>query len=168
MTIRKETASDIEQIWKVNAAAFETTAEADLVNALRESGTLYISLVAEEREEIVGHIFFTPVQLVGDRTGLRLMGLAPMAVVPVRQNQGLGSQLVVAGLKACREQGVDAVVVLGHPHYYPRFGFTPSVKFGIKSEYEVPEELFMVLELKKGVLERKQGTIRYHELFGRA
>ena len=109
MNIRKEKDSDIENIWKVNAEAFETEAEANLVNTLRDSEIPYISLVAEEGEEIVGHIFFTPVELIGDDSGLKLMGLAPMAVVNRLQKKGIGSQLVKAGLEHCLAQGYDAV-----------------------------------------------------------
>jgi len=166
MNIRKEKDSDIEEIWKVNAEAFETEAEANLVNALRDSGISCISLVAEEGEEIVGHILFTPVELIGDNSGLKLMGLAPMAVMTKLQKKGIGSQLVKAGLESCLAQGYDAVVVLGHPEYYPKFSFVPSVKFGIKSEYEVPDEVFMVLELTKGSLKGHQGIIKYHSAFG--
>jgi putative acetyltransferase len=166
MNIREEIDSDIEKIWKVNAQAFETEAEANLVNALRNSGIPYISLVAEEGEEIVGHILFTPVELIGANPGLKLMGLAPMAVVTKLQKKGIGSQLITVGLEHCLAQDYDAVVVLGHPDYYPKFGFLPSVKYGIKSEYDVPDEVFMVLELKKGALDGKEGTIKYHEAFG--
>ena len=166
MNIRKEKDSDIKEIWKVNIEAFETEAEANLVNALRDSDISYISLVAEEGEEIVGHILFTPVELIGDNSGLKLIGLAPMAVVAKLQKKGIGSQLVKAGLESCLVQGYDAVVVLGHPEYYPKFSFVPSVKFGIKSEYEVPDEVFMVLELTKGSLKGHQGIIKYHSAFG--
>ncbi len=166
MAIRKEQDSDKESIWKVNAEAFETEAEANLVNALRDSGTPFISLLAEADEEIVGHILFTPVELTGDNSGLTLMGLAPMAVRPGFQRKGIGSQLVRAGVENCSIQGYDAIVVLGHPEYYPKFGFVPSVKYGIKSEYDVPDEVFMVLELKENVLKGKSGIIRFHAAFG--
>ena len=166
MKIRKEKNSDIEKIWEVNAEAFETEAEANLVNALRDSGIPYISLVAEEGEEIVGHIFFTPVELIGDNSGLKLVGLAPMAVVAKLQKKGIGSRLIQIDLEYCLAQGYGAVVVLGHAEYYPRFGFLPSVKFGIKSEYEVPNEAFMVLELTENSLKGKTGVIKYHTDFG--
>lgn len=166
MNIRKEKDSDKEQIWQVNAAAFETEAEANLVNALRDSGIPFISFVAEEDEEILGHILFTPVELVGDDSGLRLMGLAPMAVLPKVQKKGIGSQLVRTGIIQCSTQGYDAIVVLGHPEYYPKFGFVPSIEYGIKSEYEVPDEAFMVLELKKSSMKGKKGMIKYHDAFG--
>ena len=166
MNIRKEKDSDKEIIWKVNAEAFETEAEANLVNALRDSGNSFISLVAEKDEEIVGHILFTPVELIGDDSGLKLMGLAPMAVLPKFQKKSIGSQLVKTGKEICSTQGYDAIVVLGHPEYYPKFGFVPSVKYGIKSEYDVPDEAFMLLELKKDSLKDKNGVIKYHSAFG--
>ena len=166
MNIRKEKDSDKEKIWKVNAEAFETEAEANLVNALRDSGIPFISLVAEEDEEIVGHILFTPVELIDDDSGLKLIGLAPMAVLTKLQKKGIGSQLVKTGIENCSTQGYDAVVVLGHPEYYPKFGFVPSVKYGIKSEYDAPDEAFMVLELKESSLKDKNGIIKYHAAFG--
>jgi putative acetyltransferase len=93
------------------------------------------------------------------------MGLAPMAVRPERQRQGIGSALVRDGIARCRERQYDAVVVLGHAEYYPRFGFTPSVQFGITSEYDVPDDVFMVAELRPGGLAGRTGTIRYHAAF---
>ncbi len=166
MGIRKEQSSDIEAIWKVNAEAFETEAEANLVDALRKSGVRYISLVYEENKALIGHIFFTPVDLIGSATGILLMGLAPMAVIPARQKQGIGSALVKAGIQECISEGYDALVVLGHPDYYPKFGFVPSVEYGITSEYNVPEDVFMVLELKKDSLKGKRGSVNYHKAFG--
>jgi putative acetyltransferase len=166
MNVRKEKDSDKDNIWKVNAEAFETEAEANLVNALSDSGISFISLLAEEDEEIVGHILFTPVELIGDDSGLKLMSLAPMAVLTKLRKKGIGSQLVKTGIEKCLTQGFDAVVVLGHAEYYPKFGFVPSVKYGIKSEYDVPDEAFMVLELKEGSLKDKKGVIKYHAAFG--
>jgi len=166
MNIRTEKPSDFDKIWSINAEAFETEDEANLVNALRDSGVSYISLVAEENDELVGHVLFTIVELTGDDAGLKLMGLAPMSVVPKQQNKGIGSLLVKAGIKQCVSKDFDAVVVRGHPEYYPKFGFVPSVKYAISSEYEVPDDTFMVLELKKDSLRGKQGVIKYHEAFG--
>ena len=165
MNIREERPSDIEKIWEVNTEAFETEAEANLVNALRNSGCNYISLVAEVKNEVVGHILFTPVELTENKNNLKIAGLAPMAVLSQLQNRGVGSKLVNAGLKICKSQGYDAVAVLGHPAYYPKFGFTPSVNFGIKSEYDVPADAFMVLELVPEALKDRKGIIKYHEEF---
>ena len=165
MNIRDEKISDKEDIWKLNSAVFETEAEANLVNALRDSGCEFISLVAETKEKIVGHILFTPVKLTGNENKLKIMGLAPMAVMNQYQNRGIGSKLVKAGLEHCRLLGYDAVVVLGHPNYYPKFGFTPSIKYGIKSEYNVSDEVFMILELSPESLRDQKGIIKYHKEF---
>lgn len=93
------------------------------------------------------------------------MGLAPMAVLPSHQRRGIGSALVRAGLQHCRQLGIGAVAVLGHPDYYPRFGFRPSTRFGISSEYDAPAEAFMVLELQEGYLAGRSGVIRFHPAF---
>lgn len=168
MNIRDELSSDIEKIWKINTDAFGTEDEANLVNALRSSGCSYISLVAETEDKVVGYILFTPVELSGNQNNLKIAGLAPMAVSSQYQNKGIGSKLVKAGLDHCKSLGYDAVVILGHPNYYPKFGFIPSVKFGIKSEYEVPDEVFMILELVQGSLKNHKGIIKYHEAFNSA
>ncbi|MDH5648986.1 MAG: N-acetyltransferase [Gammaproteobacteria bacterium] len=165
MNIREEKASDIEKIWKLNSQVFGTATEANLVNTLRECGCTYVSLVAETEDKIVGHILFTPVELIGSKSNVKIMGLAPMAVQTEYQNKGIGSLLVLAGLDRCRALGYDAVVVLGHPGYYPRFGFLPSASFGVKSEYEVPEGVFMVMELVPGSLKDQRGVIKYHAAF---
>jgi putative acetyltransferase len=165
MIIREERQGDAERIREVNLAAFETSTEADLVDALRRQATPLVSLVAEDDANVIGHIVFSPVTLASD-PGLILMGLAPMAVVPSRQRQGVGSTLVREGLERCRRLDVAAVVVLGYPEYYPRFGFVPAVRLSLRSEYDVPEEVFMVRELRDGVFRGLSGTIRYHPVFG--
>jgi putative acetyltransferase len=162
--IRPEQAADIGAVRAVNRAAFETDAEADLVDALREQAKTIVSLVADDASSIVGHILFTPVTLSG-HAALRIMGLAPMAVLPAVQRRGIGSALVRAGLEQCAQLGCCAVIVLGHSKYYPRFGFTPASRFGITSEYDVPDEVFMALELEPGALRERSGTIRYHAAF---
>ena len=164
MRIRKENEFDGDGIRNLHTLAFKTSAEADLVNALKSSGVPGISLVAEENNELCGHILFTPVELSG-HADLKLMGLAPMAVIPAYQRQGIGSRLVEAGLEQCAEQDYDAVVVLGHPEFYPRFGFAPAVRYAIRSEYDVPDEAFMIRELREGTLRDVSGTIRYHPVF---
>ena len=122
-------------------------------------------LVAEEGDDIVGHILFSPVTLEDCDQSISIAGLAPMAVLPKHQRKGIGSRLVEEGIRRCEEAGYDAVVVLGHPEYYPRFGFSPSMNYGIRSEYDVPDEVFMVKELKEGVLADCKGTVKYHEVF---
>jgi putative acetyltransferase len=165
MIIREERQGDAERIRGVNLAAFETSTEADLVDALRREATPLVSLVAEDDGNVIGHILFSPVTLASE-PGLTLMALAPMAVVPSRQREGVGSTLAREGLERCRQLEVAAVVVLGHPEYYPRFGFLPAARLCLRSEYEVPEEAFMVRELRDGVLMGLSGTIRYHRVFG--
>ena len=164
MLIRAETENDHAAVYAVNASAFELPSEAILVDALREHAEPYVSLVAELDGILVGHIMFSPVSLSGN-PALMLMGLGPMAVVPEHQREGIGSALIREGLERCRQLGVKGVVVLGHPAYYPRFGFRPSTQFGIDSEYEVPEEVFMLMELVEGALNGKAGRISYHDAF---
>ncbi|MGD2184619.1 MAG: N-acetyltransferase [Desulfobacterales bacterium] len=163
--IRPETKADIEKIWQVNASAFNSETEANLVDRLRISGAPLISLVAERNKKIVGHIIFSPVMLSDNRKDIKIAGLAPMAVMPDDQKQGIGTALVNKGLKHCRSKGYQAVVVLGHPHYYPHFGFVPCSRFGIKSEYDVPDEVFMIKELVNGILTGYRGIVKYHPLF---
>lgn len=167
MLIRPEEEQDRLAIHALNVCAFGSTAEADLVDALRARARPLVSLVAEDGGAIVGHILFSPVSLPG-RPDLEIMGLAPMAVAPARQRKGIGSALVRAGLARCRQSGVGAVVVLGHPGYYPRFGFVPSTRFGIGCEYDAPEEAFMAIELIPGCLRGASGKIRYHAAFANA
>jgi putative acetyltransferase len=164
MIIREERAGDAERIRSVNLAAFDTSTEADLVDALRREARPLVSLVAEDDGDVIGHILFSPVTLASE-PALVLMGLAPMAVVPSRQRQGVGSALVREGLERCRGLDAAAVVVLGHAGYYPRFGFLPAARLSLRSEYDVPEEVFMVRELRDGALRGVSGTIRYHRVF---
>jgi putative acetyltransferase len=172
MNIRYETVADIAQIHDVNQRAFGRPVEADLVDVLREQARPFLSIVADGDGAIVGHICFTPVTIESrsdedtrgtTQTNGLVMGLAPMAVAPERQHQGIGSQLVRFGLDECRRLGAVAVVVLGHPEYYPRFGFRPASSVGLRSEYDVPDPVFMVLALTPGVDLR--GVARYHEAF---
>ncbi len=130
MLIRAEEEKDCAAVYAVNASAFETLAEAHLVDVLRSQVRPVVSLVAEDGGEIVGHIMFSPVSLSG-HPKLKIMGLAPMAVTPEHQRKGIGSALVRAGLEQCQQLGFGAVVVLGHPEYYPRFGFVLSAPLGM-------------------------------------
>lgn len=164
MLIRTEEEKDWTAVRAVNEAAFDTAAEANLVDALRAQVKPIVSLVAEDRGAVVGHIMFSPVSLA-NHPELKIMGLAPMAVAPEHQRKGIGSALVRAGLERCNELGFGAVVVLGHPEYYPRFGFAPSVSRGMGCEYEVPEEAFMALELQPGYLRGASGKVKYPVAF---
>lgn len=162
--LREEKKEDHEAVRDLYLAAFEQTGEAMLVEQLRAREGERVALVAEAQDRIVGHILFTPVSVDG-HPKVKLMGLAPMAVQPALQKRGVGVLLAQAGLERCRDAGAEAVVVLGHADYYPRFGFRPARDYGLDCEYDVPPENFMVLELHDGALDPVSGTVRYHEAF---
>jgi putative acetyltransferase len=164
MRIRPETEADYTAVRAVNEAAFETSAEADLVEALRSKGVNLISLVADVDGAVAGHVLFSPVSL-NERSHLSLMGLGPMAVAPQYQRRGIGSALVSEGLKRCRQAGCHAVVVVGHAKYYPRFGFVPAARFALQCEFDVPDDVFMVAELEAGALRNASGLVRYDDVF---
>jgi putative acetyltransferase len=159
--VRPEQPADTPAVHQVNAQAFGRPAEAVLVDTLRANGKVLVSLVAVLDEQVVGHILFSPVTITSAIGSLPAVGLAPMAVVPARQRQGIGTLLVQRGLDACRHAGCACAVVLGHPHYYPRFGFVPAQRYGIESEYAVPSDVFMVIELQAGALRGHAGVARY-------
>ncbi|RMG96045.1 MAG: N-acetyltransferase [Chloroflexi bacterium] len=165
VTVRSETEADYEAIWQVNELAFGRTAEAKLVTRLREQGAVAISLVAEQDDTIVGHILFSPVQIENPRYRGTAVALGPLAVTPPRQKQGIGSALVKTGLHHCISQGFHTVVVLGHPTYYPRFGFQPAHQLGLHCEYNVPPEIFMALSLSPNPQTKISGLVRYHPAF---
>ena len=166
ITVRPERPEDIPWVRNINWTAFEQPAEAEIVDRLRENCPEALSLVAEEEGRIVGHILFTPVEVETGGKVLRGMGLAPMAVLPERQRQGTGSELVRAGLDRLRDQSCPFVIVLGHPEYYPRFGFERASKHGINSQWAgVPDEAFMIIIFDKGVLPGVSGVARYRAEF---
>jgi putative acetyltransferase len=135
------------------------------VDCLRQAADPYISLVAFADGRIVGHIFFSPVKVGSNDSSFQALGLAPMAVLPEFQNRGIGSMLVRAGLQACKTAGHPIVFVLGHPEFYPRFGFMPAAACGLSCEYDVPDDTFMVAELEAGALQGKSGRVKYHPAF---
>ena len=163
IVVRIEQPGDAAGIRETNEAAFGTPLEGSLVDTLRDSED-FLSLVATIDEQIVGHILFTPVTLEPP-VDLRIAGLAPMAVRPDHQGSGVGGQLIRAGLDACRAHGYAAVVVLGHPDYYPRFGFVPAHTFGLTCEFPAPPEAFMAIELLPGSLTESGGLVRYRPEF---
>jgi putative acetyltransferase len=164
-TIRLERPEDVLQIRNVNELAFEQPAEADLVDRLRQGCPDFLSLVAED-DGVVGHILFTPVVIESAGRQVHGMGLAPMAVLPDRQRQGVGSRLVKQGLDILRERGCPFVVVIGHPEYYPRFGFSPASGHGLVSQWEgIPDAAFMALTLDASSMAGISGVAKYREEF---
>jgi putative acetyltransferase len=164
VAIRPEADQDRAAIWSVNQAAFEGDAEANLVDALRDGGFAEVSLVAEVDGEIVGHILFSRV-VIGTKVGtVDALSLAPMVVLPMHQRRGIGSRLVEAGLEACREAGHRIVVVLGHPKFYPRFGFSAERARRLESPFG-GGEAWMALELVPGVLVSVEGRVEYSPPF---
>jgi putative acetyltransferase len=162
--IHEETDADHGAIFAVHQAAFGGDGEAKLVDALRAAAVPVISLVAFGQGEVVGHICFSPMTFSMEQPKL-IMGLAPVGVLPGRQRRGIGSALVTAGLDECRKLGVEAVFVLGHAEYYPKFGFVPASRFGIGTEYDVPDDHFMGIELVSGALAGIAGKVKYHSAF---
>ena len=145
--IRNEEGKDIEQVREIVRAAFPGDAESRLVDALRANGKAIVSLVAVKGDDVLGHILFSPVTTTPPSEGAGL-GLAPVAVRPDAQSQGIGSKLVREGLRACAELGFDYCVVLGGPDYYQRFGFESASPLGIRNDYGVDHE-FMVIRFSE-------------------
>lgn len=166
--IRRYRAEDAMAVREVHLRAFDGRGEeARLVELLHAAGAAPVSLVAtvEPDGRVVGHILFSPVQIDGCSSNPPMMvGLAPVGVLPEYQGRGIGSRLIREGLKACREAGYSAAVVLGKPGYYSRFGCEQASGKGLGNEYGVDEH-FMVAELNNGALDGVSGTVRYREEF---
>ena len=163
--IRPEAPEDVSAIHDVNKRAFGQENEAKLIGKLRNRGVLAVSLVAVRDGEIVGHIAFSPVRVDTELSSFDAIALAPMAVLPAHQRKGVGSQLVRSGLEECRHLGHEIVVLVGHPDYYPRFGFVPAKPKGLECEFEVPDEAWMVFELRARALAGRRGTVRFQPEF---
>ena len=162
--IRDEQPGDVNAVRDVNRQAFGEDEEARIVDALRDNGAASLSLVAVDGGAVVGHIMFSPLS-VGDLVGA---GLGPMAVLPSHQRAGIGSRLVQAGIDRLRSAGCPFVVVLGHPSFYPRFGFQPAAEYGLKCEWDVSPEAFMVNILNPNVVGSLQGVAHYRAEFSAA
>ena len=169
ITIRPEEPRDIDQIRALNLAAFEGGREAALVDTLRRSCPEHLSLVADEEGRVVGHILFTPVVVDGPEGAVEGMGLAPMAVLPTRQRGGVGTLLVEHGLELLRNRSCPFVVVLGHPEYYPRFGFELASRRGLRSQWDgVPDEAFMIIVYDSSAVLEGGGVAKYRDEFDAA
>jgi putative acetyltransferase len=163
--VRAERPGDRAAIRDVVTAAFGRPAEADLVDALRASAAWLpgLGLVAEEDGVVVGHVLLTRASIRTVAGDVGLLALAPLAVAPARQRRGIGDALVRAGLEIARARGERAVVLIGHPSYYPRFGFEPAASRGLTSVFAQGEHAasFFVLELRAGALTGVEGAVLY-------
>jgi predicted N-acetyltransferase YhbS len=169
---RQETPSDYSMVEELVEAAFENAPHADhdehkLVARLRKSEAFIprLSLVAMLDGKIVGHVMLTKLIIDDSEKNHVSLTLAPVSVLPEFQRKGIGGKLVLSSLEIAQQIGYSSVVVLGHPEYYPRFGFTPASLWGIKSPFEVPDEAFMAKELIDDGLDGVSGTVEYSPAF---
>ena len=164
--IRDETAGDAPAVRVVNEEAFGSPLEAGIVDTLREACADRVSLVAERDGRVVGHILFTPAEIATAKGPIRGYGLAPMAVRTAWQRQGIGSALVSEGLSRVRQTDASFVIVLGHPEYYPRFGFEPASRHGVRCQWpDVPDDAFMLLALDPERASSLAGVAHYRSEF---
>ncbi len=163
--VRKERPEDIEAIRAVNGKAFGQPQEGQLVDALRKNSGVLLSLVATLNSRVVGHILYSPVSISSDGEAVIGAGLGPMAVLPEYQRQGIGGNLIEAGNQKLREMDCPFVVVLAHPEYYPRFGFKAASGYDIRCEWDVPENVFMVLVRDQSKMKNISGAAKYRQEF---
>lgn len=168
ITIREERGEDAQAVREVYLQAFGQDLEADLVDQLRQRGDDLLPLVAVMEGRIVGHILFSPAVIEKRKQTVRGMALAPMAVLPEYQRQGIGSQLVQAGIEALKQVDCPFIILVGHPTYYPRFGFEPASRYKIRSEWAVPGDAFMVLVLDEQQKDGLSGVAKYRPEFSEA
>ena len=159
--IREELPEDIAAIREVNKRAFGQNQEPNLVDALRSNGASLLSLVATVDGQVVGHIMYSPA-IIAEVAGA---ALAPMAVLPEHQRRGIGSKLIETGTRKLKDAGIPFIIVLGHPSYYPRFGFQPASTVGIRCEWDVPDEVFMLLVLDEVRMQAVSGLAKYRPEF---
>ena len=168
LIIRSTTEGDRAAIVALHLNAFgeaEGQEVSALANDLLDDPTArpMLSLVGEEENELLGHVLFTAVQIIGGETPVPGLILAPVGVAPSAQGKGVGGALIRAGLERLKAEGVGLVFVLGHPAYYPRFGFTPAGTLGFRAPYPIPEknaDAWMVQELNPGYIGRVSGTVQ--------
>ena len=160
--IRDECPGDIAAIRDVNKRAFGQDQESNIVDALRSNGAALISLVATLDSRVVGHVMYSPLSVGGEVTGA---ALGPLAVVPEYQRQGIGTRLVEAGNRALKDKGCPFIIVVGHAKYYPRFGFRRASTHGITCEWEVPDDVFMLLVLDQARMQGVSGLAKYRHEF---
>ena len=164
MIIRETINSDFNDIMDIQEKAFGHNKESNLVNSLLQddSAKPLLSLLATDNGEAVGHILFTKALITGNKNSVSAMILAPLAILPHAQDKGIGGKLIKEGLQKLSKLKVDLVFVLGHPGYYPRYGFKPAGAFGFEAPYPIPEKdagAWMVQELKSGVFGEINGKV---------
>jgi len=165
--ITAETEKDYPEVYQVNALAFGQENESKLIEELRPTAHYIpeLSLVAKLEGQLVGHILFSLIDIIDTNVRHSSLTLAPLAVHPDFQKQGIGSQLVAQGLAKARSLGYSSAIVLGHPQYYPRFGFVTAAQWNIRCPFEVPSEAFMAIELLPGGLQGKSGVVKFADAF---
>jgi putative acetyltransferase len=164
MKIRPDTACDWTAIEALHRQSFGGSYEADLNARLRADGLAAVSLVADDHGEIVGHILFSWIGAEVEGRPVQSLALAPMAVRPDRQRQGIGSQLVLSGIEAARSSGAEAIIVLGHLTFYPRFGFSAALAAHLASPFK--GQAFMALEIVPDSLAGARGSVTHPSAFG--
>ncbi|MEQ8524226.1 N-acetyltransferase [Gracilimonas sp.] len=167
INIRAEQHTDYQQVYKVHQKAFGQEEEGQIVERIRKSGGFVpeLSLVAEIDGAVVGHILFSKITIETKQGDKESLSLAPMAVLPDFQKQGIGGQMIKAGIQKAVELGFDSIIVLGHADYYPNFGFEKASKWKITCSFEVPDEAFMAIELKEDALANSAGKVVYPPAF---
>lgn len=163
--VRSERAADREQVFALQATAFGRSDEAELVGTLRATAHPQVSLVASLDEELVGHIFFSPVSIESSVPSPPCAALGPVGVLPARQSCGVGSALIRAGLDRCVELGWQAVFLVGDPAFYARFGFVLAAPRGLRYVSHAFDPAFQVVELRRGALQGCRGWVHFHEAF---
>ncbi|WP_287585564.1 N-acetyltransferase [Candidatus Borrarchaeum sp.] len=166
ITIRQEVKEDYKRVYEINKMAFGREVESKLIEKIRKGPNFVpeLSQVAEKDNEIVGHILFSKIKIVGELEYQTLI-LAPLAVIPEMQKQGIGGKLIKHGIEKAIELRFDSIIVVGHKNYYPKFGFQNASKWGIKCPFEVPDGAFMAIELTENALENKAGVVQFPEEF---
>jgi len=160
--IREESPDDVAAVREVNRRAFGQEQESNIVDALRTNGGALLSLVAIVNGRVVGHIIYSPLAVAENVNGV---ALGPMAVVPEYQRQGIGTKLIETGNRKIKDAGYPFIIVVGHAEYYPRFGFRPAREHGIRCEWDVSDEVFMVLVFDEAKMQGVSGLAKYRQEF---